>query len=190
MKKLFEKKDWKDLTLKEKITRLSFLFVCIFIISLAFVSGSEDETVSEQTFNKMSEEEKINFLVEDAVGKKSNRENYPDRITSIVITGNEKRTIKIGLIGNSNLSTNMTKFGMFADTQRIMESLTKQFDNLYTVQTTFEIPLVDTYGNVELTRVMYFDFIEETIYKTQWDNILTDNIPKIADFKYIHPIYN
>lgn len=109
-------------------------------------------------------------------------------IERIEVSNNE---LNIEYILSENLTTNMTRRGLMMDSEELIKSLTSSLPTEITVVNfSSSLHLIDQYGNTELTKVGLVTFNKSTWEKINWDNFLTDNIPTVADYYWVHPALN
>lgn len=128
----------------------------------------------------------IKKIVTDELGKKNNLKK--NTIKDVQYVASDKGAI-IALNANENLTTNMTKKGMWKDSKDILQPLSK-VNGLDIIIIHWYFPLVDTYGNEKDGIVMSFEINKETLNKINWDNFLTDNIPNVVNNYFEHQAFN
>jgi len=99
---------------------------------------------------------------------------------------NEKR-VEIYLAGSENLTTNMTKKGMWMDANAILEALQPRED-IAEIIITFSLPLIDAYGNPFEDTVMVITMSKETLDKINFERFVWENLPDIADEYFQHSV--
>jgi len=90
--------------------------------------------------------------------------------------------------GTENLTNKMTVKGMYNDIFYILKSIQPIINTNVDFNVTY--PLQDVYGNVEEQIVIKATFKKKTIKKIDFDNIISENIPIIADEWWNHPAIN
>ncbi|CAM4269020.1 hypothetical protein [Bacillus paranthracis] len=129
-------------------------------------------------------EEKVKKVVSKKFGEK--------KVESVQINdnlGTEDPDDKIVLItaeGKENLTNNMTKKGMWMDTKDMLKDFTKEKE-ISEIAFFYKYPMVDVYGNKKNDTIMKLTFDRATLDKINFDNFLTDNVPKIAKDYWQHP---
>lgn len=86
--------------------------------------------------------------------------------------------------GSDNLTTNMTIKGMYLDIFDILKAIQPIIDTDVDFNVTY--PLQDRYGNVKDVIVIKATFTNETINKINFDNVLWENTPDLADEWWNH----
>jgi len=125
-------------------------------------------------------------IITDKLGKKNNLKK--NTINDIQYVAEDKGAI-IAVNANENLTKNMTKKGIWMDSKKILQPLSK-LDGLDIIIIHWYYPLVDTYGNEKDGIVMSFEINKETLNKINWDNFLTDNIPNVVSNYSEHQAFN
>ncbi|TES45502.1 hypothetical protein E2L07_20480 [Halalkalibacterium halodurans] len=79
---------------------------------------------------------------------------------------------------------------MYRDTLDLL----KEFDQLDSVDVnnvmfSWQVPLVDAYGNEDLGEVMRINLSGETLSKINFDNFNYDNFPIVSDEYWEHPVF-
>ncbi|MFJ8103350.1 hypothetical protein [Lysinibacillus sp. NPDC096212] len=129
--------------------------------------------------------DKAKKIITDKLGKKNNQKK--DTVKSYAVTNEDNgKGFIIELNANENFSVNMTKKGMWMDSKKILEPLSKM-NNFEKIIVHWYYPLVDTYGNEKDVLVMSFDIDKTTLNKIKWDNFLTDNVPNVVNNYFEHP---
>ncbi|PFP97717.1 hypothetical protein COK06_13060 [Bacillus cereus] len=75
---------------------------------------------------------------------------------------------------------------MWMDTISILKDI-KDEKEISEITFFYKYPLVDAYGNEKKDNVMKLQFNRETLDKINYDNLLHDNLPKIANQYWEHP---
>lgn len=86
--------------------------------------------------------------------------------------------------GSDNLTANMTIKGMYLDIFNILKAIQPIVDTDVDFNVTY--PLQDGYGNVKDVIVIKATFTNETINKINFDNVLWENTPDLADEWWNH----
>lgn len=142
------------------------------------VQDSERESNSEMS-KPENIEESIRSAIEDTIGV-DNLETFnyvPDNNFSL-----------IKFKGSENLSNNMTIKGMYLDIFNILKAIQPIIDT--DVDFNVVYPLQDKYGNAEDEIVMKATFTNKTIQKINFDNVLWENTPDLADEWWNHDAVN
>ena len=143
-------------------------------------------TGNSQEFNYLTEEDSIDRDIElkvmDIIGYKTNRNNQ--KIGKVQI---DNGLVYLSFIGDSNLSTSMTKRGMLSEVGDLLEKLPQEDSRIDEIEIEIWFPLVDEHGNTEMDSVMKVNATKNNWQKINWDNFLTENIPNVVDSYWIHP---
>jgi hypothetical protein len=102
----------------------------------------------------------------------------------------DKKTKLVLTIGMAdNLTNNLIRRGMILDAEKIIRELCKyeKFKalNNFTIVHTSEF--IDAYGNKKVDNSGIISLAMSDINKINWENFITDNLPKIAKSYYVHP---
>lgn len=146
-----------------------------------------DEIVSgeAQDFNYLTEESSdsrdVELQVMDIIGYETNREDQKIREIEV-----DDGFVYLGFVGNSNLSTDMAKRGMLSDVRDLLEKLPQRHSYINEIEVEVWFPLVDEYGNTEMSSVMEVSATEDNWQEVNWDNFLTENLPNIVNDFWTH----
>jgi DNA-directed RNA polymerase subunit RPC12/RpoP len=154
---------------------------------------TEEQLAAQQDFNSLTLDEKIGYIIVSLLGNETN--NDLPTIVDIEIApltgekGPEGNTAFIILNGNDNLTTNMTKEGMWIDAIKLFKEFFK-IEEITRVDLKWQLPLVDKYGNTELGVVMEILLTRDTAERINWDNFLYQNLPEVAEIYQEHPVFS
>ena len=129
---------------------------------------------------ELTVDEKIENVVYDTIGKKSNTKKV--RIHKVEIYGD---VANVWLNANENLSTDLTKKGMWKDTFKLIEKAA-DIAEIELFQIVWMYDFVDKFGNASEGKIMSLDFPRETIDKINFDNVDYNQAPDIADNYWEH----
>ena len=101
----------------------------------------------------------------------------------------DEKRVEIYLAGSENLTTNMTRKGMWIDANDILKAL-QPCENISEITITFSLPLIDAYGNSFEDTVMAITVSKATLDKINFDRFLWENLPDIADDYFQHRVLN
>ncbi|MBS4535834.1 hypothetical protein GOQ29_09425 [Clostridium sp. D2Q-14] len=198
--------------MKKVIKWIIIIFVVLFVGSAAIAgiiegikgededadavkeSSNKDETVKKEEVKEEEEEkeekltldEQVEKIVKDTLGEKTNIVEIDVRDHMGTIEIEDDKFVSITLVGNQNLSTNMTKKGMWLDSIEVLEEMFK-IEEIGKVWIEWQYPLVDKYGNEDLVEVMNIDMTREIADKINWENFPIDNLKEVVDTYYEHP---
>lgn len=148
-------------------------------------STEEDEPEEESTEETQEEESIEDTVTESAEEEVDNIIRSSDEIEEIgYIEEGEQLFIRINT--GTGWSTDSMKNSMRVQTHDILRDV-NDIDDVSTVNIGFRLPLQDQYGEESVEDVMNLVFYEETINKINFDNVLQDNMPDIADEYWNHP---
>ncbi|WP_240678707.1 hypothetical protein [Bacillus cereus] len=152
----------------------------------------EAEKAKKEQEKKEKEEAKKEKGLEDKLNKVVNKKFGKDKVESIQINDNlstDDPNDKIVLVtteAKESATQNYTRKGMWIDTIYILKDL-KDEKEISEITFFYKYPLVDAYGNEKKDNVMKLQFNRETLDKINYDNLLHDNLPKIANQYWEHP---
>lgn len=150
------------------------------------------EKAKKEQEKKEKEEAKKEKGLEDKLNKVVNKKFGKDKVESIQINdnlGTDDPNDKIVLVtaeAKESATQNYTRKGMWIDTIYILKDL-KDEKGISEITFFYKYPLVDAYGNEKKDNVMKLQFNRETLDKINYDNLLHDNLPKIANQYWEHP---
>lgn len=156
------------------------------------VEKKEAEKAKKEQEKKEKEEAKKEKGLEDKLNKVVNKKFGKDKVESIQINdnlGTDDPNDKIVLVtaeAKESATQNYTRKGMWIDTIYILKDL-KDEKEISEITFFYKYPLVDAYGNEKKDNVMKLQFNRETLDKINYDNLLHDNLPKIANQYWEHP---
>ncbi|WP_257209116.1 hypothetical protein [Bacillus cereus] len=150
------------------------------------------EKAKKEQEKKEKEEAKKEKGLEDKLNKVVNKKFGKDKVESIQINdnlGTDDPNDKIVLVtteAKESATQNYTRKGMWMDTISILKDL-KDEKGISEITFFYKYPLVDAYGNEKKDNVMKLQFNRDTLDKINYDNLLHDNLPKIANEYWEHP---
>lgn len=140
----------------------------LMVIVIAIINpSSEDDLV-------MQENDPIKAIVKETLGK----DNYKSHEEI-------NRFLKLQLNGSDRLTKSLTRSGIYRDVVEIIPELFEQTE-FTKVEIDWYMDLVDVRGNETNTLVATVMFMKKNASTVNWENVLYDNIPKIADYHWIH----
>ncbi|MEK6890920.1 MAG: hypothetical protein AABX03_02180 [Nanoarchaeota archaeon] len=111
-----------------------------------------------------------------------------EKIKEIIITeGENGYFIGIRYNADDNLNSKMIKGYIINEDIKVLKTLYTKYENISGVGIIAYFPLTDAYGNNEDEAVINLRIDRATADKINWDGLLPENIPTIADKYYIHP---
>jgi len=151
--------------------------------------GERDEIIegTSEEFDYATEkgepERDIELKAMKAIGHKTNMDEKKVREVDI-----KENLIYIEFMGDENITTGMTKGGMLSDIKDLLRELPATFD-FEVEKMTFEVwlPLVDEYGNEEISDVITMTVSRDNWENINWDNFFAEDLPDIAEDYWIHP---
>ncbi|EEG78122.1 hypothetical protein [Dethiobacter alkaliphilus] len=170
-----------------------FYALLLMVIVIAVIDPSSEEAASEppqaqEPQRELTQEEAIEAVFHAVVGEKSNHSNEDLKERVQKVTYNEGiGFVHIEAIANDNLTQNAIRGGMLLDAKKLYSVIFDELSEVDTVDLTWYFPLVDQRGNESLDKVMTFTYTRENAATVNWDNVLTDNVGKVADSFWQHP---
>ena len=140
----------------------------------------EEKTAAEEVEKELTVDAKIENVVYESLGKKSNTKK--DRIHKVEIYGD---VANVWLNANENLSTDLTKKGMWKDTIKLIEKAA-DIAEIELFQIVWMYDFTDKFGNASEGKIMSLDFPRETIDKINFDNVDYNRASDIADNYWEH----
>ena len=120
-------------------------------------------------------------VIDDALG-------YKKSPSQVKITGTApQHPVVIRWQISENLTRGMTRDGAIIDIQEMLCAIHKSGFGYATIRFEGTFTLVDVYGRESDSVIIRADYSKRNVAKMNWDNILLENIPEIADAWYEHP---
>lgn len=142
---------------------------------------TDEPAMQEELVEKeLTVDELISKVVTDTIGETAGKDRTS--VHKIEVYGD---VANVWLNASENLTVNMTRKGMWLDTKKMLEEFA-EIDGIELYQIVWMLPLTDKFGNVEDSKVMSLDFPRATIDQINFDNLLTDNVPELADNYWEH----
>lgn len=144
---------------------------------------STTETAKNSSPTKLSIEEYLAQTINKVIGSKSNRNNLP-RIRKIWSENNQWFA---QLNADDNLTTKMIRGGILSESKNVFKRTFEERSDITGLTLQWVFPLQDLKGNSQDVLVATITMSKANAATINWDNVLYDNLPLIAD-KYIdHP---
>jgi len=141
-----------------------------------------DENIA-QIISKVSTEE-VEKIITDKLGKNNNSQKKVIEKVEATDSG-----LNLTLNASDNFTLDMMKRGMWMDSIKILEPLSK-VDNIKQINVDWQLPLIDNYGKEKDSAVMKFSIDKATLDKINWDNFLTESFPDVVTNYNEHPALN
>jgi len=156
------------------------------------ISKEYTNILAEINYSTMSIEEAVDYAIEKTNAiKDDNTLKGSVRINDHYETGD--KVILIYLKGKESLTgnSNSIKKSMLLDANNILHFL-QRYNNISEICIFWSFSLVDVYGNTYDDNVMKVLFEKPTLDKINFENLNFDfnNIPKVADSYYEHPLFS
>ena len=129
-------------------------------------------------------EKKIIVITEKALGVSTNTKEQ-----KVVEINNANDYVDIVINADDNFSI---KKSAWLETKNLMKAIAKKstkssdFDLLKDFAVTYKFPLRSTDGNVSNEKVMKVTFTMDVIKKSDWDNVVTEDVSKLAKSYWEH----
>lgn len=132
------------------------------------------------TDTSASRQQAIVSAIEKAIGVKTNMGKSSVRLVKVLA---DASSVRIELNGSENFTNKLTLQGINSDTLKAYEATfaTDKTPNLY-VAIDMYFPGTDIYGNTTDSLAVQSKLTRATANKIQWDNITSDNIPRVFDY--------
>lgn len=128
-------------------------------------------------------------LIDAAIDKTKAEKEEVKLIDAESEENQDEKRVEIYLAGSENLTTNMTRKGMWIDANDILKAL-QPCENISEIVITFSLPLIDAYGNPFEDTVMVITVSKATLDKINFDRFLWEDLPDIADDYFQHRVLN
>ncbi len=180
----------RDKTAKKILLGIFFFLLIVFILIIGgkdkkveTSSNSSAETNIQHTTKEDTPERKIESKIIEIMGEKTNMEEK--RIREIVIENDE---LWISYTADENLTTAMTRRGMWTDIKKLLQELPGVLDKkISSIVFQPYLNLVDQHGNESISKVMMVTVTKESWEKINWENFLTSDIPNTSKTYWEHP---
>ena len=175
----------------KKETAMGCLVLIVIVAALVFLFqgcfGDDKTNNTSQTVDvkSMPMETYAQYLVKETVGERNNN----DKLVFRQIVGTEG-LYTIELNASDNLTTKLFKASMLGDSIDIYKKAFADRPDLRGLKVDWYTTLVDQKGNESEGSVLWVIIKNENAKTINWDNVLTDNLPKIADGYWEHPLFS
>lgn len=181
---------------KKPIWKRWWFWALIIIIAIAAFSGDAPENAptepvssqqaksTEKNVADMTLEEYVKYLANDTLGKTNTKK---ERFIEAVGGGD---VLIIHMNADENLTEKMMRTGILMDSKDLFKRAFNERSDINTLKLVWYLDLVDAKGNTSVGQVMHITLSRENADTINWDNILTDNLPKVADGYWEHPLFS
>ncbi|MBP1971493.1 outer membrane biosynthesis protein TonB [Virgibacillus natechei] len=147
---------------------------------------AEEERLEQEEAEKQAEEEQ-ELTPEEEIENAIRGTNA--KIKDIIITTGTETFVSVTFEGRDNLTLNSVKSGIYRTMSNILFELKELDYNFIDITLMAELPLVDQYGNEELSVVIRGNYDNNTLENINPENkyIVEENIPNLAIEWYEHP---
>jgi hypothetical protein len=121
----------------------------------------------------------LRATITDELGQKTNMGDK--EVIRSIESQKAKGAYLLQLNADENLTTNMTKEGMWLDSEHLWKRVFTERSDIEAMTIEWVFPLVDVKGNSEDAIVMRLKMSKQNAADVNWDNVLLKNIPLIAD---------
>lgn len=151
-----------------------------FIDTEETAASKDEENTVENEAKELTTEEKIEEIVIDILGAKTNMKK--DRIQEIQII---EDYANIHVHANENLTVDLAKRGMWRDSFNLIEKLAT-IEDIRVFHIVWYAELVDAKGNTSDRKVMQLEFPRDVIEDINFENVDYNNAATIASFYWEH----
>ena len=172
---------------KKPIWKRWWAWLAVVIIIIAIATSGEDSAPTSSTVDvkAMPLNDYAQYLVKETVGEKTNN----NELVFIQATGtNGFLTIEMNT--SDNLTTNLYRTSLLGDSIEMYKKAYTDRPDLKALKLDWFTTLVDQKGNESEGSVMWIVIKKENAATINWDNVLADNLPKIADGYWQHPLFS
>lgn len=164
---------------------------------------TNEEDVQEETGHEVPEEEPqegppetldeyLDWVVMDELGEETNHseDEYINRIAEFAhVEGEEgQHDVYLTLVGDDNLSDGMIVRNMHTSTINVLKRVYEERDDVENINFEWQFPMVLS-GEEGLLRIMLIAINKETYDAVDWDNFVTDDLPTLYEYYYLHPAF-
>lgn len=147
------------------------------------VPASTTETAKNNSPAQLSAEEYLTQTINKVTGSKSNRNNLP-RIRKV---WSENNLWFVQLNADDNLTTKMIRGGILSNSKDVFKRIFKERNDITGLTLQWVFPLQDLKGNSQDALIATITMSKANAATINWDNVLYDNLPLIADKYTDHP---
>jgi len=175
---------------RKKILRTLIPLMLIFFVLFGLTTDSPSSSIAETkqtvatqppaTPTKATIEQQIEKIIQDTTQKNLKQVNISQ-------VDGEKNIVVIHIIGKENLTTSMTRKGIYRDGADLFKKLYTSGLPIKEVAEIIYMPLTDKYGNTSDDVVVKMTLNSTTAAKINWNGVDTLNFNKVADSSWIHP---
>jgi len=196
---VFKRLSKKPMTRKRVLVIFGSVFFIAFVLSAASsptqpTTGDQaaDDSVPTETATYTTDEgtpereieKSVIALLKEKTNEGEQRVRNIDMVPSD--SSGETSTVLIEYAADSNLTSGMTRRGIWSDTIEIVKELSTD-GSIDSVTVNAYLALVDQYGNEAPGKVMMVNLTKPTWSKINWDNFITYNLQNVADLYWVHP---
>jgi len=200
---------WKS----NKFNKTTKILVAIFFVFMFIITPASQEKQNINQANKTTVENKSKTNKKSTLNKVNNKNHKVnptdmtiDEYTTYLVNNTIGKTTNMGnttlikhtyskndnelfleLYANENFSSNMTRRGIIMDSKDIFKKFFNDRKDVRSLVLGWYLTLVDQRGNEKLSRVLLIDMTKSNANTINWSNVITDNIPVIANHYWVHP---
>jgi hypothetical protein len=167
---------------------LVVILLALFVIVFVSCGGEDEEpaaTKSAAEVSSMDIKEYAAYVVKEAVGEKTN--NDVPVFKQAIDVGSY---LTIDMNTSDNLTTDLYKIGLLSDSIDIYKKAFADRPDLNGLKLVWYSTLIDMKGNESEGSVMWILVTKENAATINWDNVLGDNLPEIADEYWEHDLFS
>jgi len=125
------------------------------------------------------------YLVKEVAGKNTNNGKE-----TFVASSGTADYLAIDINASDNLTPGLQKTSMLVDSIDVFKKAFAERPDINSLKLVWYLDLVDQKGNESTGVVMRVRVTRGNATTINWDNVLMDNLPKIADEYWEHPLYS
>jgi hypothetical protein len=168
------------------------LIIISVVVTIFFISGNgdeapvEEETIAEKEAIPLTFEDEVSLTIHSLIKNETNTDK--ERIIQIIHDEDEEgEYLQVMLNADENFTTALTRSSTLRKSRDLFEALFELDSRVGSISLFWALDLVDVYGNVNVSDVLIISMDRETANNVTWENVLTDNMPKIATSYWQHP---
>lgn len=163
------KKKWKML-----IASMFYALVAIIIV-IAIINPSSSNKSAKASIDQTSASS-AQSVIEKVLGKATNTKK-----DTFISAENSQGYLTLDLNASDNMSKNLIKSGMLLNTSKIIPKLFDSDSSITEILIDWHFNTVDPKGNTGDAIVMKIDFKRDNSDSINWKNVITKNLPTIAN---------
>ena len=177
--------------MKKSLPNIMLVLIIVFVFALSLTgcsSNKEESTEIEPTLREaMSLDEYLKWELNSTLGEITNNDMV--RLIELKTLDNTK-IIKLNV--DDHLSNDMIIRGIHIGVEDYLYAIHDDTEVLALdeIRLIFEMEFKNNYGETKNMAAVVFAITTESMQKIDWGNFMTDDIPKIADYYFLHEAFN